>query len=272
MANKAIFSVITIFWLTMNALLWRAEFSGRDDGAEVPVPLVWEKILRSPDDSALAVSFEGKRVGYIRWIPNIGEESSTGKTANENTEIEGRIKDLQGYTIRSEGNFILPEDAGRLRFEYDGKFDAENQWSAWAFKGLQRPQSWQVSANRKTETMEFSLGDGKEAVTQKLPFSAFRDPGKLLDAAGATAQLPALAAALPSLNSASGTNAFSLGLKWVAHQDWLKMGHSRVRVYNLRARILDQYEIFIVVSKVGEILRVELPGDMTLVNEALINL
>ena len=38
-------------------------------------------------------------------------------TANENTEIEGRVKKLTGYTLHAEGNFILPEGGGRVRFE-----------------------------------------------------------------------------------------------------------------------------------------------------------
>jgi hypothetical protein len=42
-----------------------------------------------------------------------------------------------------------------------------------------------------------------------------------------------------------------------------------VRVYRLQARLLDRYQIVVVVSRVGEILRVELPNGLLLVNEAL---
>ena len=55
MARKLSFALITLFWITMNALLWRAEFAGKEVGAEVPVSLIWQKILTSPDDSGLAV-------------------------------------------------------------------------------------------------------------------------------------------------------------------------------------------------------------------------
>ena len=72
----------------------------------------------------------------------------------------------------------------------------------------------------------------------------------------------------------SGTNAaaLTLGLNWEGRQDWMQMGHSRVKVYQLRARFLEEYEIVIIISRVGEILRVTLPGEISLVNEALINL
>jgi hypothetical protein len=73
--------------------------------------------------------------------------------------------------------------------------------------------------------------------------------------------------------AAGGTNsAVTLGLNWEGRQDWMQMGRSRVRVYHLRARFLEKYEAVVVVSRVGEILRVELPGEVKLVNEALINL
>ena len=126
MARKLSFALITLFWITMNALLWRAEFVGKEIGAATPVSLIWQKILTSPDDSGLAVNYAGERVGYVRWAPNIGEEIATGKTANENTEIEGRVKKLTGYTIHADGNFILPEGAGRIRFDLDAKFSTDN--------------------------------------------------------------------------------------------------------------------------------------------------
>jgi hypothetical protein len=273
MARKLSFALITLFWITMNALLWRAEFGGRDIGAEVPVALIWEKILTSPDDSGLAVHLAGDRVGYVRWSPNIGEAISTGKTADTSSELEGRIKKLAGYTIHADGNFILPEGAGRVRFDLDAKFAADNQWTEWTLKGMQRPNVWKISAHRSKETVEFSLGEGADALKQTLRFADFRNPQKLVsDVSGA---LPALGMILPNLApAAGGTNApsLSLGLNWEGRQDWLQMGHSRVKVYKLRARILDKYEAIVIVSRVGEILRVQLPGEMTLVNEALINM
>jgi hypothetical protein len=274
MARKLSFALITLFWITMNALLWRAEFAGKEVGAEVPVSLIWQKILTSPDDSGLAVNISGERVGYLRWAPNIGEEIATGKTADEASELEGRVKKLAGYTIHADGNFIMPEGAGRVRFDLDAKFAANNQWTEWKLKGMQRPNIWSISADRKKETVEFALGEGAAAVKQTLHFSDFRNPGKLIDDLGVASTLP-MAALLPNLASpAGGTNSLSLslGLKWEGRQDWLQMGHSRVKVYQLRAHILDKYEAVIIVSRVGEILRVQLPGDMTLVNEALINM
>jgi len=61
-------------------------------------------------------------------------------------------------------------------------------------------------------------------------------------------------------------------LNWEARNDWLTMGNARIRVYRLTLKLLDRYEIGVLVSRVGEILRVELPEGVLLVNEALVSL
>ena len=65
---------------------------------------------------------------------------------------------------------------------------------------------------------------------------------------------------------------FSPQLDWEARNDWLEIGHAQVRVYRLRAQLLDRYQIVVIVSRVGEIMRVELPDGLLLMNEALTNL
>jgi hypothetical protein len=275
--RKIAFGVITLFWVTMNALLWRSEFAGKEVGAATPVSLVWDKILTSPDDSGLAINSGGERIGYCRWSPNIGEEAATGKTANENADIEGRVKRLTGYTIHVDGNFILPENAGRVRFDLDAKFAANHEWIEWTAKATQKPNAWKLSANRKAQAFELELGDGPGAWKQTFNFKDLQEPQKISDALGITAAITALAGLAGSMGENSkvgGTNspALALGLKWEARQDSLDVGHSRVRVYRLEAHLLDRFQAVVMVSRVGEILRVELPGEVTLINEALINL
>ena len=47
------------------------------------------------------------------------------------------------------------------------------------------------------------------------------------------------------------------------------VGRTELRVYRLEARLLGRYRAVLIVSPVGEILRVELPDDLVMVNEAL---
>ena len=64
----------------------------------------------------------------------------------------------------------------------------------------------------------------------------------------------------------------NVGLKWDAREDKLKVGGSFMRVYRLQTRILDHFPVLIYVSRIGEILRIELPDEIILANDALLNL
>jgi hypothetical protein len=59
---------------------------------------------------------------------------------------------------------------------------------------------------------------------------------------------------------------------WQARTDWLKVSGARVRAYRLEAPLWDRHRIVIVVNRVGEIMRVELPGGLSLANDLLLNL
>ncbi|MGZ5543809.1 MAG: hypothetical protein ACXWIU_03965, partial [Limisphaerales bacterium] len=64
-----------------------------------------------------------------------------------------------------------------------------------------------------------------------------------------------------------GLAAAAHALKWQAYADTMQFGHSRVGVYRLETNVFGR-KIFVFVSKVGEILWVELPDKIVLRNEA----
>ena len=59
-----------------------------------------------------------------------------------------------------------------------------------------------------------------------------------------------------------------MSVKWEANNDSMRFGHSKVKVYRLHTKVLGSHEIFIFVSRVGEILWVELPDKIVLSNDA----
>jgi hypothetical protein len=67
-----------------------------------------------------------------------------------------------------------------------------------------------------------------------------------------------------------GLQKLSLGLQWEARQDWLKVGSARLRCYRLHTRLLEKYRAVVYVSRVGEILRVELPDGYVLQNTRML--
>ena len=67
MRSRFLFLFITLFWLTMNFLLWRSEFGGHQKvGSAVSLDVVVEKILTAPDASSLEVYHHGNKIGFCR--------------------------------------------------------------------------------------------------------------------------------------------------------------------------------------------------------------
>src|SRR5215470_10665864 len=99
MSARLAFPVITLFWVTMNVLLWRAEYGGgKEPGSPVPVEVVWEKMLSAPDDSTLEIRWNGRKIGYCRWVPNVHGDVTVKKPAVRPPDLEGRIRQVSGYS------------------------------------------------------------------------------------------------------------------------------------------------------------------------------
>lgn len=258
---------ITVFWVTMNVLLWRSEVIGATElGAAVPTATVWQKILTAPDDSAMEIHRGNARIGFCRWSANVGEEAATGKISTEDFLPEGQVQQLTGYTVDLEGNVAIEEHASRLRFNLHVQFSTNHVWQDFTLRVTVRPSVWEIRALAAQEKVRLKIEDEEGKWERTYQFDELRNPQALLRDLGAPGFLGLLGGQgmiLPNMK------AISLGLDWEARNDWLKVGHSQVRVYKLQARLLGRYQIAIIVSRVGEILRVKLPENILLVNEAL---
>lgn len=269
MVRRLILIVLVGFWVTMTTLLWRSEIGGaREAGAVIPASVVWEKILTAPDDSMLELSSQGKKLGYLRWIPSVGKEMATGKRMSEEYALEGMVEAPAGYEVTLEGTLLLADTGGHVRINGTGKFGTNHLWRELMLKGTLKPTTWEVHAKSSLSEVTFKMDDGEKPWKKTLRFSDFSDPKKLMDESGVELPLGLLA----GLSGAGTTNFNLLNLKWEARTDWLQLGHSQVRVYRLKARIIDRYEAVVIVSRVGEILRLDLPGDVHLVSDVLLNL
>lgn len=267
MATRVTFAVICLFFVTMNALLWRSEFAGQDRGSELPVGVVWEKILSAPDDSNLEVVHKGQKLGSFRWSASAGETTATGKVQKAEELPEGQIKKISGYSIEiADGTLFMEDKARRLRFRLDAQFSADHLWREVNLTAIHKPTIVEVRATSAEETLHFKVREENEIIDRRFTFAELREPEKMLQSLGDSMQVRLLAAALGGgLGFTPGKN-FTLGLKWEARNDTLKLGNSRLRVYRLSARLLDRYQIVVIVSRVGEILRVELPDDLRFTN------
>jgi len=153
----------------------------------------------------------------------------------------------------------------RLRFSLHAIFSANHNWQEFTVRAGARPMSWELRSVAATETATLKGEDESGIWERTYRFEELRNPQTILRNFG----MPAFLGLLGGQMKLPNANALSLGLNWEARNDWLKIGRSAVRVYRLEARLLDRYRAVVFVSRVGEILRVELPDKIVLVNEAL---
>lgn len=268
MPSRLAFPIIALFWICMNVLLWRSEFgSMREFGSAIPVAAVWEKILTAPDDSALGIVQRGRSAGYCRWRPNVGQEMATGKVATDDYELDGRVERPSGYRIDGEGSLNLEGVSERIRFNFQGAFETNHLWRRIEARVTVGSNVWKIQADSGEERFRLR-SEGAEHWEKELSFADIQNPAALLGELG----FPMLPMFLSQLGVGDSASALSLGLEWEARQGWFKIGHSQIRVYRLHVKLLDRFQIVVIVSRIGEILRIELPNQILLVNDAFTGL
>lgn len=278
MRYKISFLLVAAFFVTMNVLLWRSEFTARGRlGAALPPETVWEKVLTCPDNSDLEVRHKGVKIGRVHWVASINEAPVARLLDEEETSPEGMVKTVTGYGLDFDCNVSL-EDLSRMRVVFGLKLSTNQTWKELSLKVTVKPFVWEIHSSAEEETLRFTTADDETRQAREFKFSELRDPEKLVRSLGGPTMPMMLGTLGLPLNQLgkwqSPTNAqrVSLDLGWQARNDWIKVGRTPVRVYRIEAKLLDRFRAVFFVSPVGEILRVELPGEVVLMNEALINL
>ncbi len=264
---------VTVFWVTMNVLLWRSEFRSGGDGGAIPVEAVWEKMLRAPDDSVMEVFHKKQRLGSFRWAANIQENFTTGRAALEDPDIEGMVKQLTGYSIDiTEGLLDVGRGQKTVRFSAMTSFTTNHTWQAFSLQVNQRPNSVSLRASAPSNTLSIVVNAAGEEFQREWKFDQLRNTEQMLSEFGGAGPLP-LELLTGSLFGGAGLSQIrqlAPDLHWEAHNDWMKIGHSRLRVFRLEARLFDKHHVVVHVSRVGEILKVELPDEVVMLNTRLV--
>jgi len=272
MGKRVWILMVTVFWLAMSALLWRSEFGARHQlGSSIPVEMVWQKMLTAPDHSTLEIRQQTNRIGYCRWRPDVGQEFASGAVMSDEDLVEGMVPRLASYTLDVDGNLSLPEFPTRIRFSLVLKLDTNQVWKTFHARLQMRPDLYELAANATEQTVQLNIDAGGDRLDRKFRFADFQNPQRLLQEFGGP-MLPAMVAAMGVPLSTNSLSAASLGLRWEARNDSILIGRNRVRAYRLRTKIFDRYKFTLYVSPVGEILRMELPGEIVLVNDQLAGL
>ena len=256
MTSRLTFLAIAAFWLTMNGLLWRSEFGVHGGDTPVPVALVWQKILTAPDASSLSVYQNSDRMGYCEFSTSVGQEMSTVDA--DKPPPEGLVK-RAGYQIHLAGNVSFGDFTNRLKFDGHVLFSKTRQWRELNLRISSRLAIVEIHSFATNQTVHLKITSDGTALERDLAFADLQNPNALMRAAmGNFADTLLGAMDLPDLATISATQK----LEWTATRTRVKIGTEAVPVYRLETGALG-YNVTVDVSTLGEVLRVDLPGNIS---------
>lgn len=241
----------------MNVLLWRAEYGSHGGEMPVPVDLVWRKIMTAPDASSLSIFQNGQRTGFCEFSTSVGQ--AMAKLDEDKPPPEGVVANA-GYQIHVGANMSFGEFTNRIKFEGRIQFSSTREWRELNLKVSSRAAIVEIHSAATNQTIHVTIASDGSVIEHNLTFADLQNPNALLRTFGGgfTDGLPGDFG--PPVLPQSST-ALAQSFHWQARRDRLKIGHDLVSVYRLETSVLDR-PIVIYVSTLGEILRVELPGNL----------
>ena len=258
----------------MSVLLWREEYGDGGRGNRVSLSVVIEKIFNAPDASNLQVFNNDLSIGFIRWeiIPDEIYFRGTNQPI-------GRVESIDGYTLSVDGRLQLEPLKSKIRFTFRAGLDSELSWQSINSTLSSDQGSWEFQSHATNQVLNVkhdgSLGKWERSAT----FEQLKDPYKIVNQLAGPTLGPVIQGMLPErqvlnkdniqLNNEIETVPINLGLEWEAFNDFMRLGNTRVRIYRLEAKLPGGRTIVIRVSRVGEILQVQFPGQLLIDNESI---
>ena len=255
MSARLTFFAIAAFWVTMNVLLWREEFAARSDATPVPFDLVWKKILTAPETSSLDIYQGVKPAGYCEFSTSIGRqmaELDDDKLPSENLAARA------GYQVNLAGNFLPSTLTNHVKFNGRLQFDKACQWRELNLKFSLRQTTVEIHSLAAQKNLHLKITDDGAVMERDLTFAELQNPSTLIRTLlGDGGDIFPAGFELPGLASASAPP-----ILWTACRTRVQIGSETVPVYRLATGALG-YTVSADISTIGEILRVELPGNLS---------
>ena len=260
MIPRISFFFIAAFWVTMNCLLWRAEYGAHGGEISVPLDLVWKKILTAPDISSLTIYQNGRQSGFCEFSTSVEQAMAN---LDENSPPPEGLAARAGYQIRLNGNASLGDFTNRVRFDGRLQFSSAHDWRELDLKISSHLAAVEIHSLATNQNVHLKITSDGATIERDVAFADLQNPSALLRAFAGNSGGGSLGGfELPAVPQMPSTTTFAQNLQWQAHRERLLVGREPVSVYRLETQVL-QNKIIIYVSTLGEILSVELPGGIT---------
>jgi len=257
MFARLTFLGVAAFWLTMNFLLWRLEYGSRGGDTEVPPQLVWRKVLTAPDASSLSVYEKGERMGYCEFSSGVGQQMATfdeGKPPPEGFSTHA------GYQLHMAGNVCLGDFTNRIKFEGRMRFNRFHEWDELNCRITSRTAVIEISSQATNQMVHVKMSsEGATLMQRDLSFADLQNPGTVVRLIAGNA-LGDFLGVLDSSEVMPGREDHPI--EWDARRTRAKIGGEAVPIYRLETSVLG-HPIVVDVSTLGEILRIDLPDDIS---------
>jgi len=262
MNARIAFGAVTIFWVTMNVLLWRMEYGSQGGDMPVPLQLVWRKILTAPDASSLSVYQKGDRTGYCELSTSVGQQMAA---MDENKPPPEGFSVRAGYQLHFAGNVSLGDFTNRLKFDGHVSFSPQRTWQEVNLKITAHQATVEIRSQSTNQLVQVRITGDSGSIERTIPFSELANPGALLQAFfGNLADTLLGTIDLPDFTPITGMQT----VEWTARRTRLKIGTEYVPVYRLETTVLG-HVVSVDVSTLGEILRIRLPDNVTAIIDEL---
>ena len=262
MISRLTFIGFTAFWMTMNVLLWRMEYGSQGGDMPVPLQLVWRKILTAPDESSLSVYQNGDRTGYCELSTSVGQQMAT---LDENKPPPEGFGTRSGYQLRFAGNVSLGDFTNRLKFDGRILFTPRREWEEINLKITSHMAVVEIHSLVTNEMVHVRVTSDNETTEKDLAFADLASPSALIRAfTGNFTDVLLGAMDLPDFTPSPGAQK----IQWLSRRTRIRIGSESVPVYRLETSVLGR-PISVDVSTLGEILRIQMPGNVTAVIDEL---
>ena len=262
MTARLTFLGITAFWITMNVLLWRNEFGSQGGDMPVPLQLVWHKILTAPDASSLSVYQSGERTGYCELSTSVGQQMATMDDSRPPPE---GFPTRTGYQLHFAGNVALGDFTNRLKFDGQIEFSSKRSWEEINLKITSHLAVVEIHSLATNQLVHVRIISDNEILERDVPFADLENPGTLIRTfTGNFADALLGSVDLPDFMSETGGQK----IQWLSRRTRLKIGAETVPVYRLETSILGR-PITVDVSTLGEVLRIQMPDNITAIIDEL---